>query len=79
MLRVLTEEYYETVEAALTDDVEELAEEGADLIVTLMGTLMARGVDLESLEAAMRRVAAKNDAKTHTTHHVNSAGKIARR
>lgn len=79
MLRVLHEEAYEVIEAALTDDPGVLADEAADLIVTIMGTLMARGVPLAELEAAMERIAAKNDAKTHETHHVNDVGKIARR
>lgn len=79
MLRVFTEEYYETVEAALTGSNSELTEEGADLIVTLMGVLMSRGIPIEDLEAAMEKVAAKNDAKTHETHAINRSGKIARK
>ncbi len=79
MLRVFTEEYYETVEAALTGENNDLAEEGADLIVTLIGVLVSRGISIEHLEAAMDKVAAQNDAKTHLTHAINSAGKIARK
>ena len=78
-LRVLNEEAFEVIEAALTGDEQELADEAADLIVTLMGVLMARDVELNHLEDAMRRVAAKNNAKTHETHHINQNGKIARR
>ncbi len=78
-LRVLNEEAYEVIEAALTGDEQELADESADLIVTLMGVLMARGVALDDLKDAMRRVAAKNNAKTYETHHINKNGKIARR
>lgn len=37
------------------------------------------GISPEMMNAAMLAVAAKNDAKTHETHAVNAAGKIARR
>lgn len=79
LLRVMNEEYFELIEAAFSGDNHALADEAADLVVTIMGTLMSCGVGLAELERAMERIAAKNDAKTHETHYVNSNGKIARR
>lgn len=78
-LRVMTEECFEVVEAALTGTPEEVAKEGADLNVTLMGVLMSRGVEYDEYQAATVHVINKNDAKTDATHAVNSAGKIARK
>lgn len=79
LLRVMNEEYFELIEAAFAGDNHALADEAADLIVTIMGTLMSCGVSLDGLEAAIERVAAKNDAKTHETHFIDQNGKIARR
>lgn len=56
-----------------------LTEEAVDVIVTVLGVLRAAGVDDGALAAIMQAVAAKNDAKTHDTHEVNAAGKIARK
>lgn len=80
-LRVFAEEAYEFTEATLCPEGfgENVVEEGVDVIVTLMGVLMSRGVALYTLTQAMERVAQKNDSKTHETHHINSNGKIARR
>lgn len=56
-----------------------LTEEAVDVIVTLLGVLRAADVDEGQLAAMMLNVAKKNDAKTHTTHAINSEGKIARK
>lgn len=50
-----------------------LAEEGVDVIVTLMGVLQSRGVTLAALHQAMVTVINKNDAKTSDTHWLNPA------
>lgn len=78
-LRVLAEEHYEVTEAALVKSKDQLAEEGADLVVTLMGVLMSRGVSIDDFEKAMSNVANKNDAKTFANYEINSAGKISRK
>ena len=56
-----------------------LTEEAVDVIVTLLGVLRAAGVDNGELASMMLAVTMKNDAKTHTTHAINSEGKIARK
>lgn len=76
-LRVLHEEELEVTQAALTQP-ENLPAEVADLIVTAMGLMMSLGFTIDDLNDAMLKVAAKNDSKTHETHEINSAGKIAR-
>jgi phosphoribosyl-ATP pyrophosphohydrolase len=77
--RMLSEEFYETLEAALIGTDQELCEEGADLIVTLMGVMMSRGIELTDLQNSMFKIAAKNNTKTHLTHQRNENGKIARK
>lgn len=79
VIRVFLEETREVVQAALLEDGDSLACEIADNIVTALALGIARGVALEQIEAAIERVAAKNDAKTHETHQLNAAGKIARK
>lgn len=65
--------------ADITANKREAVDEAADVLVTVIGALWLRGFELYDLEAAIRRVAAKNDAKDHDTHHVIETGKIARR
>lgn len=51
-------------------DLGSAAHEGVDVIVTVLNTLNAMGLNLEQIEAAMEDVIAKNDAKTYRTHEV---------
>lgn len=76
---VFSEETAELLHAALLESPANTALEAADVIVTALGVCMARGVALEEVAAAIQATVAKNDAKTHETHKVNEAGKIARR
>jgi NTP pyrophosphatase (non-canonical NTP hydrolase) len=78
-LMVFHEEVREFTEAAQDGtSPQHTAEEAADVIVTIIGTLHAAGIGVEELVAQMAAVAAKNDAKTHDTH-VYADGKIRRR
>ena len=61
---------------ATVDD--SIAEEAADVFVTVIGLCQAVGVDGNKLIQQIHIVAAKNDAKTHATH-VYVDGKIRRR
>ncbi len=77
---VFQEEVDELIEAAHDDhNVDHIAEEAADVIVTVIGLCEAAGVPQEKLVEQIYAVIAKNDAKSHDTHNVNAAGKIARR
>lgn len=76
-LRVMNEEHLEVIQAALTQP-ENLPSEVADLFVTCMGLMMSLGFTVDDLNDAMLKVAQKNDSKTHETHGIDSAGKIAR-
>lgn len=63
-----------------TFDPQKAAEEANDVLVTMMGCLMARGVTYDQFEAALFGVADKLDAKNITTHYVDKAtGKITRK
>lgn len=55
------------------------AEEFADVLVTMLALADSYGVSKHTLKRAAVAVVCKNDAKTHETHEVNRAGKIARR
>lgn len=82
--RVLFEEFGEFVAALYEHDFgykdpAELANEAADLLVTMVGVLYYCDVTAPQFTAAIERVIAKNDAKTLDTHAVNAAGKIARK
>lgn len=78
-IRVFEEEVREVTEAAqVGTDKKHIAEEAADVIVTLIGVCQASGVDPELLIDQLYAVIAKNNAKTHETH-VYSDGKIRRR
>jgi hypothetical protein len=54
-------------------------EEAVDVIVTLLGVLRAWYIRDGAFADTLLTVAMKNDAKTHLTHEVNAAGKIARK
>lgn len=61
---------------------EQVALEFADLLYTAVGHALRCGVQPEQLFAAIEKIIAKNDAKTHQTHEVvilpNGAKKIQR-
>ena len=77
---VLQEEVDELIEAAHDKEgTQRVAEEAADVIVTVIGLCDAAGVSVDEIIAQVYAVIKKNDAKTHETHQVNAAGKIARR
>ncbi len=76
---VFQEEVDEFIEAAHDDhDVQHIAEEAADVIVTVIGLCEAAGVPPEKLVEQIYAVIEKNNAKNHNTHAVDAAGKIAR-
>ncbi len=78
-IRVFEEEVREVTEAAQDGtDKNHIAEEAADVIVTLIGVCHATGVTPEQLIEQLYVVVAKNDAKNHDTH-VYTDGKIRRR
>lgn len=73
------EEARELIDAARAGgDLDHIAEESADVLVTALGICLASGMDVEQIVAQVYAVIAKNDAKTHETHAVH-AGKIRRR
>lgn len=76
---VFTEETRELLEATHGDDLQHIAEEAGDVLVTTLGICIAHGLTYEQVTSAIERIADKNDAKTWETHHLNDAGKIARR
>ena len=77
---VLQEEVDELIEAAHDNEqTERVAEEAADVMVTVIGLCDAAGVSIDDIVSQVYAVIDKNDAKTHETHHINAAGKIARR
>ena len=76
---IFEEEVRELIEAAqIGTDKSHIAEEAGDVFVTAIGICLATGVDVEQLVAQVYAVAAKNDAKTHETHHYVD-GKIRRK
>ncbi len=78
--RVFEEEVHELIEAARAGtDKDHIAEEAADVFVTVIGLCTAAGVSPDRLIQQIRAVIAKNDAKTNQTHAINEHGKIARR
>lgn len=83
--RIFMEEALELMEASTSDelsfgsnDEDVLADEAADVMVTVCGLLLAHMIDREYLSAAIERVIAKNDAKTLDTHALIN-GKITRK
>lgn len=78
-VRNFHEEATELIEAARENvDKGHIAEEAADVFVTAVGVCWAHGIDPETLIDQVYAVIAKNDAKTHDTHHLID-GKITRR
>jgi NTP pyrophosphatase (non-canonical NTP hydrolase) len=77
-VKIFEEEVREVIEAAHSGDQQHTAEEAADVMVTVFGLCQSVGVTPEMLVEQVYAVIAKNDAKTHDTHH-NVDGKIRRR
>ena len=74
-----SEEVRELIDAARDgQNLDHIAEEAADVVVTAIGVCFAAGVSVERLVEQVYAVIAKNDAKTHETH-VYHEGKIRRR
>ena len=48
------------------------------MIVTALGVCFAQGLTVDEIIEAVYKVADKNDAKTHDTHHLKD-GKIRRK
>lgn len=78
VIPLVEEESVEAINAALSGTDSELAAEIADVIVVALGLALARGLSYDDIHAGVKTVIAKNNAKTHATHKVNEAGKIAR-
>ncbi|MEL6270112.1 MAG: MazG nucleotide pyrophosphohydrolase domain-containing protein [Chloroflexota bacterium] len=77
---VFSEEVDEFIEAAHdAESVDHIAEEAADVLVTVIGLCEAAGVPQEKLIEQVYAVINKNNAKTWDTHEINSEGKIARK
>lgn len=55
-----------------------MTHEAVDVLVTVMGCLMAAGMTLDDLRLGVEAVIAKNDSKDSTTHALNEHGKIQR-
>lgn len=83
--RVFEEEVRELIEASHEVDQgvagaqQHMAEEAADVFVTVLALCWSQGISLEDIEQAVSKVVTKNAAKTWETHHINETGKIARR
>ena len=69
MEKVFLEEVHELIEAVkLGQDRDHIAEEAADVIVTVIALCHAAGIPPEQMIRQMYAVIDKNDAKTHDTH-----------
>lgn len=79
VLPVFREEVREFLDAMDVCDTVHAREEAADVAVMLCAVLMSTGASYEDFMAACLKVVQKNNAKTHETHAINSAGKIARK
>ena len=78
-VKVFQEEVAELIEAAQDGtNKHHIAEEAADVLVTVIGVCAAAGVDPELLIKQLYTVVDKNNAKTHDTH-IYLDGKIRRR
>jgi NTP pyrophosphatase (non-canonical NTP hydrolase) len=76
---IFKEEVDEFIEAARDgSNHDHIAEEAADVFVTVIGLCEAVGVDPEKLIEQVYMVVAKNDSKTHETHEYRD-GKIRRK
>ena len=71
------EEVRELHEAIVDESDERVASEAVDVLFVAIGTVLR--LDPALAARAIREVIEKNDAKTWDTHHINDAGKIARR
>lgn len=71
------EEVRELHEAISGESDERVASEAVDVLFVAIGTVLR--LDPALAAEAIREVIEKNDAKTWDTHHINDAGKIARR
>ena len=71
------EEVRELRDAILAESDERVASEAVDVLFVAIGTVLR--LDPALAAEAIREVIEKNDAKTWATHHINDAGKIARR
>lgn len=84
--KLFAEEADELKEASIVSDcmpywiVDEpkadIANEAADVFVTVVGLLLAHAVEREDFDAAIQRVIDKNDAKTAANGYAVIAGKI---
>lgn len=76
---IFQEEVDEFIEAARDGhDVTHIAEEAADVLVTVLGVCDSMNIPLEKVIEQIYAVIDKNNAKTHETH-VYKDGKIRRR
>ncbi len=71
------EEVRELHDAILHETPERIASEATDVLYVAIGTLLR--LDPELAVAALAEVIQKNNFKTLETHHLNAAGKVARR
>ena len=79
MEKVFLEEVHELIEAVdAGHDKDHMAEEAADVIVTVIGLCHAAGIDPDHMIRQLYAVIDKNDAKTHDTHAFID-GKIRRK
>jgi NTP pyrophosphatase (non-canonical NTP hydrolase) len=77
---VFTEEVDEFIEAAHdAKNIDHIAEEAADVLVTVIGLCEAANVPPETLIEQVYQVIHKNNSKTWYTHEINAHGKIARK
>lgn len=80
-LRLLEEEVREVKDAAGAEplDREHLAEEMGDVLFVMMGLARWAGLSHDDLMTGLETVVAKNAAKTHETHYVDSHTKKIKR
>lgn len=75
----LLEEVRELIAAASAGrDMDHIAEEAGDVMVTVVGLCLAAGVSVDHIIRGVSFVAKKNDAKTFETHE-HRDGKIRKR
>ena len=71
------EEVRELHHAILRETPDRVANEATDVLFVAIGTLLR--LDPGLVAAALTEVIEKNNAKSWDTHHINAAGKVARR
>lgn len=74
----ITELLHEVNKSFVDQDVDLVTREAVDCVVCLFGLLRALAIPNHVLIQNVIQVAEKNDQKTHKTHRINPAGKIAR-